>query len=156
MNTEINFRCSVCETDKPGSAFGRDHGVRSKRCKKCRSAKQMEWAAKNPELVRAQRRDYYLRNKSTFKHTRLKRHHGIGLDQYRDMEKRQNGKCAICELVPKDGILRVDHNHTTGVIRGLLCDSCNRGIGFLRDSQSNLQRAADYVSTEPFKIIKSA
>jgi hypothetical protein len=42
--------------------------------------------------------------------------------------------------------LGVDHNHKTGVIRGLLCKTCNVGIGYLKDSPLLLMAAADYLS----------
>jgi len=63
----------------------------------------------------------------------------------------QNGKCAICEGTdgghrngePK--ALAVDHNHKTGKVRGLLCESCNQGIGKLKDSPETCRKAADYL-----------
>lgn len=67
------------------------------------------------------------------------------------MVKRQAGKCAICERVPdgsrgtKDRRLHVDHDHSTGRIRDLLCQSCNLLIGFARESPKLLAKASEYL-----------
>jgi hypothetical protein len=59
----------------------------------------------------------------------------------------QNGGCAICgyKFEQKVGDMKVDHNHKTGAVRGLLCDLCNRGLGMFRDSQDNLTKAIYYL-----------
>jgi len=62
----------------------------------------------------------------------------------------QNGLCAICGKPPsrrnvKEMLLHVDHNHKTGKIRGLLCNSCNRGIGLLGDNPDTLFAAEGYL-----------
>lgn len=67
--------------------------------------------------------------------------------------KKQNGVCAICKnqetrkMNGKLMRLSVDHNHTTEQIRGLLCSSCNRGIGFMKESSVFLRDAADYLDS---------
>lgn len=71
--------------------------------------------------------------------------YGIGWDEYNDMLDAQGGTCAICNL-KYDKKLAVDHNHTTGKNRGLLCDRCNRGIGLLQDSIDNVERALAYLT----------
>lgn len=59
----------------------------------------------------------------------------------------QAGTCAICTKVQhtESKKLAVDHNHQTGVVRGLLCDSCNLGLGLFQDSSSLLERAVAYL-----------
>lgn len=52
--------------------------------------------------------------------------------------------CDICLISPTH--LEVDHDHATGLIRGLLCGPCNTGLGMLRDSVINLQRAIEYLT----------
>jgi len=78
--------------------------------------------------------------------------YGITLDDYRDMLKKQGGKCAVCgsEIGGRDKwggfkILAIDHNHTTGKVRGLLCSSCNTSIGFMKDNPELLRKAAQYL-----------
>jgi hypothetical protein len=77
----------------------------------------------------------------------LKRTYGLTLQEYEEQLAHQRGVCAICQRSPKEKtLLRVDHCHKTQAIRGLLCDTCNRGIGYFQDDAKALRRAADYVS----------
>lgn len=58
----------------------------------------------------------------------------------------QNGKCAICGTLPEPGrLLCVDHRHSDGVVRGLLCDHCNTALGHLRDNPILMQKAIEYI-----------
>lgn len=71
------------------------------------------------------------------------------LEQYNAMLIEQKGVCAICgkseEVSPK-GVLSIDHDHTTGKVRGLLCDTCNRGgLGHFYDNVSLLRNAIKYL-----------
>jgi hypothetical protein len=60
----------------------------------------------------------------------------------------QNNSCAICnyKFGQKTGDMKVDHDHTTGKVRGLLCDLCNRGLGMFKDSQDSLNKAISYLA----------
>lgn len=87
-------------------------------------------------------------------YTRAQRY-GLTVDDVLDMEKRQENVCALCGepetvLGPNGKVksLSIDHCHETGVVRGLLCNNCNRGIGFMRDNPDLLRRAADYIESE--------
>lgn len=78
---------------------------------------------------------------------------GITPSQYQEMLDAQDGVCAICERpersTDKKGrikALAVDHNHTTGAVRGLLCANCNKGIGNLGDDVDTLIAAAAYLA----------
>ena len=77
----------------------------------------------------------------------LKYKYGMTYDDFLDMLADQDGKCAICKAPDAkrkgDKHLHVDHNHQTGMVRGLLCNPCNRGLGFL--GEANLQAALDYL-----------
>lgn len=76
----------------------------------------------------------------------LQRGYGISVDRYAEMLMEQEGVCAICGGVNKDGRkLFVDHDHDTTAVRGLLCNPCNRGIGNLRDSVDLLEAAIRYL-----------
>jgi hypothetical protein len=55
----------------------------------------------------------------------------ITLAQYDRMLDQQNGVCTICGKPPRRNRLHVDHDHSTGIIRGLLCAPCNRHVGYL-------------------------
>lgn len=77
----------------------------------------------------------------------LKKNYGISLEDFTEMMKKQDGKCAICGIngddLPKR--LAVDHCHKTGKIRGLLCSSCNQGLGKFKDQPELLKNGAKYV-----------
>lgn len=74
--------------------------------------------------------------------------------QYAKLIDLQGGVCAICGRPPGATKLAVDHNHTTGEVRGLLCGrnpwtNCNRGLGQFRDNPEWLRRAASYLEDPP-------
>lgn len=71
--------------------------------------------------------------------------YGITVDEYRKMEAKQNRCCAICG--GKNGLrsLGVDHDHETKKVRGLLCNSCNSGLGMFKDNIKLLAKAIVYL-----------
>lgn len=76
---------------------------------------------------------------------RVKRY-GLTVERYDEMVAAQGGNCLICEKPPRDGAqLAVDHDHTTGTVRGLLCRPCNLAIGTLRDDPDAALRASMYL-----------
>jgi hypothetical protein len=78
--------------------------------------------------------------------SRLRTTYGVSVEQFEQMEAAQGGVCAICSKPNKNGWkLAVDHCHSTGVIRGLLCSSCNLAIGALGDTSEMLERAIAYL-----------
>ena len=72
--------------------------------------------------------------------------YGLTLASYKELVKEQDGKCALCSREPE--LLVVDHDHETGKLRGLLCNKCNIGIGFLGDDTDGLQRAIRYLEKQ--------
>ena len=88
------------------------------------------------------------------RNNQLKREYGITLDKYNELVSLQCGACAICGDVPCENpdagrnqwCLHVDHDHETGVIRGLICSNCNRAMGLLKDDLSVLQRMLAYLA----------
>lgn len=76
--------------------------------------------------------------------------YGITLKDYDLLYEQQNGLCAICGTDTPGGPgerFRVDHNHETNEVRGLLCNNCNRGLGYLKDSPTILSKALAYLLT---------
>jgi hypothetical protein len=77
------------------------------------------------------------------------------MGDYDSMLVKQEGKCAICGTSNPVGegnttkrltfAFAVDHCHATGKVRGLLCNPCNRGIGFLKDDVDLLAKAIKYL-----------
>ena len=70
--------------------------------------------------------------------------YGITEDDYSDLFKLQKGMCAICGKTSKRKLV-VDHDHKSMAIRGLLCNSCNVGIGFLKDDPEITNKATAYL-----------
>ena len=109
-----------------------------------------EWNAKNRDKIRANKRIYYAKNggaaRARMRERNLVASFGISIAQYDEMYRAQNGVCAICSAVNLNGKrLAVDHCHTTGAIRGLLCSKCNLGIGSFQDSPEILTNAWTYL-----------
>jgi hypothetical protein len=105
---------------------------------------------KRTEQYRAKSREYLKSVQTTIKYkqqvreSHLKRTYGITLEQHDRMRDDQANGCAICRKTMDDDCA-VDHCHTTGKVRGLLCDWCNKLLGFAKDDVSILQAAIDYL-----------
>lgn len=74
--------------------------------------------------------------------------YGLTLDAYNAILLTQNNACAICKIDASSDIraLRVDHDHITKKVRGLLCHRCNTGIGLLRENPETLKAAIEYLA----------
>jgi hypothetical protein len=87
-------------------------------------------------------------NRSSIKETALIRKYGIDRNSYEQMLKDQGNVCKICRGDQWGGrwnIPYVDHDHTTGRVRGILCLKCNTAIGYLKDSANIAYAAASYL-----------
>lgn len=113
------------------------------------------WYERNKEKELLRSKEGYIKNKErkqkqyreSKRSSILKSRYGITEQDYLDLFNAQKGCCAICGVDYSNSKrnLDVDHDHTTGVVRGLLCNNCNRGIGHLQDSPVILKRALDYI-----------
>jgi hypothetical protein len=83
------------------------------------------------------------------KNESLMHHYGITLDQYHERLAAQGGRCAICGVDNSQNkrhkYFHVDHDHATGVVRGLLCGPCNAGLGYFRDNIAIFESAIQYL-----------
>ncbi len=81
----------------------------------------------------------------------LKKNYKMTIEQYKELVDKHNGSCAICggagfEIVRNQrSLLIIDHCHSTGVVRGLLCHNCNRALGLFKDSTESLKKAISYL-----------
>lgn len=124
-------------------------------CVKCTQTEAREAYRRFPDAIKSKRRDYYSNNKDTHRNTVLLSTYGISLEEYNQILSKQGNACAICKLRCSTGRnLCVDHDHSSGVVRGLLCLNCNRGIGNMRDDPTLLTRAANYIKKYDIKKIK--
>ena len=81
----------------------------------------------------------------------LKTLYGMTLAEYNALLREQGGVCALCRKAApgtnsRNDKLVVDHCHTTGAVRGLLCHTCNRALGLLKDDAVLLRRAITYLA----------
>lgn len=90
-------------------------------------------------------RQFRKRSPRSMKHYRLRKTYGISVSDYEAMLEEQGGVCAICGGEEDHFSLSVDHCHDTGIIRGLLCNPCNRGLGYFRDKPELLKKAVAYL-----------
>lgn len=100
-------------------------------CKTCKTAQQSLY---NPPT----RTHEYHRNAN------LKRNYGITSADYDAMLTRQGGVCAICKK-PSDQSFHVEHDHESGLVRGLCCSRCNHVLGHSKESQETLFAAQIYL-----------
>lgn len=126
--------CYSCKQEKPLSDFWKDKtkrlGVGSE-CKDCHKQRKHLFRKENKEEMRAYYRRWHLQNK-----------YGLTIDQYRDILNQQDGKCGACGSTHR---LVIDHCHTTGTIRGILCDNCNKALGQVHDSTATLRGLIDWI-----------
>jgi hypothetical protein len=115
--------------------------AKSDKCIECIRIAKLTWRKRNPEQVSSDRKKYHL--KELYK---------ITPEQYDCLLMLQNGVCRICKKPEtqisnknkKIKMLAVDHCHNTNQIRGLLCASCNQGIGKFNHDSVLLREAALY------------
>lgn len=101
------------------------------------------------ERMRGYQRKWYTQGGADYhRNWDLKKDFGISLEEYKRLNEEQDGKCAICggkRMYGNKTGLAVDHNHSTGAIRGLLCDPCNLGLGKFNDDLELLTKAISYL-----------
>ncbi len=95
------------------------------------------------------------RTKKNANAARLKREYNLSLAQFNILFSAQVGCCAICDTHQSTlgKALAVDHCHTTGKVRGLLCSNCNTAIGMLRDSIELLDKAKEYLKSTTVPVV---
>lgn len=74
--------------------------------------------------------------------TRVKYKYGIPEEEYFNLVESSDGRCELCDKLTD---LVVDHCHANQQVRGLLCHSCNVGLGWMRDNPTTLRKAAEYI-----------
>lgn len=81
------------------------------------------------------------------KASRILRKYGLTRLQYLAMQDLQSGRCAICDRMPDERGLVVDHCHASGRVRKLLCNNCNALLGMAADNIQTLKSAIQYLET---------
>lgn len=113
-----------------------------------RRGRARAYYAKNKDRITARQRAYKKKwySEKKEKHADYMRRwtYGLSAEAFSALVAAQGGACAICGSVPTKSLC-VDHCHTTGQVRGLLCFQCNAAIGLLKDSAEALRAAAVYL-----------
>jgi hypothetical protein len=153
-------RCASCAKLKDERQFytnghrTRDGGnVLQSKCKVCSRAWQRKYRAIHRDAIRERKRLAYQRSRSSHRDGKLRRLYGLTQRQYAQLAARQLNVCAICGLAERTRAnngrelksLSVDHDHTNGQVRGLLCAQCNKGLGNFGESADRLRAAAQYL-----------
>ncbi len=137
-------RCTVCKEEKDLDSFYNYKASidgKTYRCKECDHKASVKWKKDNPEKEERSRRGRQLKHK-----------YGITIEEYEAMFEKQGNACACCGTESnsttghrKTWNFSVDHCHTTGKVRGLLCSQCNRAIGLLGDTLEGVGKAYKYL-----------
>lgn len=98
-------------------------------------------------------KQYYETHQNEIKKYRLKHYYGITSIQFYTILKQQSYKCAICGKKINERSANVDHNHTTGAVRGLLCTQCNLNLGTYERMKNYEREIKEYVSRNRHNII---
>lgn len=140
------FPTSWCRFDSfladVGERPGPRHQLRRKDDGKPYSSDNVRWVkpVAKKDCYTPEQRAKYVRDWT------LQRKYGIDLQEYERMLSDQGGKCAICDAPPNGDSLSVDHCHSSGAVRGLLCVSCNQMLGYAKDKPTTLERAIAYLA----------
>lgn len=143
--------CNTCGESKLLTEFAFNNkktGKRAGLCRKCLSKKGKLWRQKNaPERTRRIGEDPEMYAKKG-RNRHLKYTYGITLVDYEKILSDQNGVCGICgtDVPGGHGAWHVDHDHETGIVRGLLCVKCNVGIGHFNHDTERLNLAVKYLA----------
>jgi len=127
---QVYKKCTLCKIVKPINEFGKHSYAKDGKRAYCIECNNLFCRTKwyNPQVRR---------------NINLKHRYGITEEQYNEMFANQNGRCAICYCAES---LCVDHNHITGRIRGLLCQSCNKALGMFKEEIPTIQNAINYLT----------
>jgi hypothetical protein len=136
-------KCNDCLTEKSVEEFyikrigKRGQNLYTSRCKVCQLDRNMKnYYNESPEK-RKRRRDLCSAS-------HLLRKFGLTTEEFSAMIEQQNNKCKICECDMSSP--QVDHNHTTGKVRALLCRSCNTSLGLLKEDSKILYNMISYIN----------
>jgi hypothetical protein len=137
--------CRACSSRVDLLRHTRDGWV----CKPNKVKTAQAWRDANIERHREMNRAWRDANRDRIRSTHLAKKYGLTVEQYEAMIAGQGGVCAVCRQPPRPehrgGMLHVDHDHETGVVRGALCASCNLLLGLAGDAVEVLRGAIEYL-----------
>ncbi len=145
--------CSTCKVEKPLDAFNHNKRFEDGRhysCRECTNKQKMESYFKNHEASKKKQREDRKKNpdkQARYSQQKRLKKYGITSEEVNIMRIQQNGLCAICQTQLTSGKQgeHVDHDHETGIVRALLCGSCNCMIGYAKENIDILISGATYL-----------
>jgi len=138
--------CTKCGVGQPKQ----NYYVKSGKCKSCVNEERRVAYQKDPTKIIQRVQKYRKENPEKIRDAKLKQAYGVGTDYYNNKLAEQNGVCAGCRknrrLVwrGKEVEMALDHCHTTGKPRGVLCDKCNRAFGLLDENITTMENLIEY------------
>jgi hypothetical protein len=134
-------------TTEPCIDCGAPKRVPSRRvCRDCVRKQNREsrkrYRETHPERAKASNNKWRRKNPHKVRLHKIKQLYGLSKREYEALLLEQQGRCAICHV---EDSLVVDHSHSTGAVRGLLCHACNTALGLMRDDPDVLCTAAAYI-----------
>lgn len=148
-------RCPKCSLRKRSDSFWNNKASSDGKCTyciPCNKEVRNAYYASHPEWARDLRHREYKRNREKYLARERRKAYGISNSEYQRLLIQQGNKCALCgspERSKRNGKLMqlaVDHCHTKGHVRGLLCMSCNNGLGRFRHDIPTIKRAIAYLN----------
>lgn len=140
-------KCKDCEKTPEEVAFGKHKNTidgLSIVCKPCNRKRVEKTTSKYSAEKRAEIAERF--KSPMYKNNIMIRNFGIGLSEHEKMKNQQGNKCMICSSSFTEALVpNIDHDHSTGKVRGLLCRGCNTGLGMFKDNPTKLQLAIEYL-----------
>jgi hypothetical protein len=138
--------CKACMAKAQKERYLRDPGAAIRRTQ--------EWRERNRERYEAWQKQYRETHREqralTLREGHLRRKYGLGLSDYQFLCVAQASRCAICHVVTDS--LHVDHDHTSGLVRGLLCGNCNKAIGLFHEDPERFHAAERYLRRDQLTL----
>jgi len=162
--------CTHCKEIKLNSDFSIDKRTPDGLCYRCKACQRVAWQKRytklcndssalearreyqrqyrraNRDKINAKKRQWLKDNPEKQRAYNLKRLYGLTMDEYGALLIKQSYRCAICgNQFTQNTLINVDHCHVTRKVRGLLCQTCNNGLGCFKNSPCLLQSAIIYL-----------
>ncbi len=112
-------------------------------CKGCRSRVARDWYRANKIRLKPINRRWKKKNAQKISDQHRVKKYSVRPGQFKALRQRQRGRCAICKRHMESP--HIDHNHRTGLVRGLLCKNCNWLLGHAQESKKILLGAIRYL-----------
>ena len=141
--SQAEKKCSKCGSSGPFPKNSAAKDGLGNYCVECQKRSNARYRMTHPKQVSESGKRYYKRGGRS---RRLQRDYGIDENEWQRIFESQGRRCAICRTDdPGARNWHTDHDHVTGIVRGILCAGCNGGIGYLKDDPKLCDAASVYL-----------